>query len=401
MTRTNKLRRPSYAFGGIFDLNDEDKANYAQTAGIGASMGSGILDAVSHRNDFGNASTASMMGSSALKGVAMGSQFGPLGSIVGGVAGGALGFFQGRKLRREEADANSAMQRDTLLNQNNYSAALIGANPELVNGVKGASVYAGGGDLRRPTTTTNTSGTATFHPEAYSSFGNKAQQAFDQGWMPATSDAQHTTYRNRYGLLNKVVVPGDTRPGSVGIISNGSKFDVMAMNADGKPFGEKMVAGGSYDDVDHYFSSNGNVIGQRSNQILKTPDNTSVASRFATGGSLRRPNTPLATADTEGGTAQPLSSDSVQFNGNSHDQGGIQLPQVGAEVEDGETAKGSYVFSKELGFAKLHRPVAKAIGKIEQKPQTPDRVAAINLLHQREMRLMKAQELHKQLNSIA
>jgi hypothetical protein len=103
----------------------------------------------------------------------------------------------------------------------------------------------------------------------------------------------------------------------------------------------------------------------------------------------------------QGGTATSLSSDSVELNGNSHAQGGIQIPQVGAEVEGGETARGSYVFSKELGFAKLHRPVAKAIGIIEKKPQTPERINSLRRLKQQENELAMAQESVKALNRLS
>ena len=43
----------------------------------------------------------------------------------------------------------------------------------------------------------------------------------------------------------------------------------------------------------------------------------------------------------------------------------------------------------------LHRPIAKSIGKIEKKPQTPDRVNALKLLRAKEQRLANAQEQYK------
>jgi N-acetyl-anhydromuramyl-L-alanine amidase AmpD len=257
--------------------------------------------------------------------------------------------------------------------------------------LKSKGVYATGGELKRPATA------ASYDPQQYASFGDKGPLAFNQGWTPHIAAAGSTTYLNRYGLLNKVVIPGDSRPGSVGLITRGNRFDVTAMDADGKPFGEKLVSGGSYEDVDKYLSSTGNVIAQRSNQILSRPEAGTTAMKFAGGGAI---NAPLTEAVTEGGTSTPLSSDSVEFKGPSHAAGGIQLPQVGAEVEGGETAKGSFVFSKELGFAKLHRPLAKAIGKIELKPATPDRKTALSLLRAREGRLAQAQETYKQVHGI-
>ena len=132
--------------------------------------------------------------------------------------------------------------------------------------------------------------------------------------------------------------------------------------------------------------------------------------QYQNGGRLKRPALSTMNIDTvasanskhpfvdqtlSGGYAKPLSSSATEFIGNSHAQGGIQIPDMGAEVEDGETTAGNFVFSKELGFAKLHRPIAKAIGKIEKKPQTRERVEALNRLKKREQDLATAQEEYK------
>lgn len=96
-----------------------------------------------------------------------------------------------------------------------------------------------------------------------------------------------------------------------------------------------------------------------------------------------------------GGSTTPLSQNSVQVNGQSHAQGGVQLPQ--AEVEGGETIANGFVFSKELGFADLHKPIAKAIGKIEAKPLNPVRRNTLQQLKARELGLALAQESAKHL----
>lgn len=95
-----------------------------------------------------------------------------------------------------------------------------------------------------------------------------------------------------------------------------------------------------------------------------------------------------------GGSLKPISSDGVDVQGASHAQGGVQLPQ--AEVEGGETIKDDYVFSKQLGFAQLHRPIMRAKGKIEAKPATKERMNSIKLLNEKEGMLEKAQEFFKQ-----
>jgi len=114
---------------------------------------------------------------------------------------------------------------------------------------------------------------------------------------------------------------------------------------------------------------------------------------FESGGRLKHPE--LSEKYMTGGYAKPINSNATELIGNSHAEGGIQIPSMNAEVEDGETTAGDFVFSKELGFARLHRPIAKSIGKIEKKPQTPDRVNALKLLRAKEQRLANAQEQYK------
>lgn len=100
-----------------------------------------------------------------------------------------------------------------------------------------------------------------------------------------------------------------------------------------------------------------------------------------------------------GGSMQPMSKDTTVAVGPSHAQGGIGLPNQGAEVEGGETTAGNYVFSKELGFAKLHMPIAKAKGKVENKPATRERLNTLKLLNKKENDLKLFQEYtKKQLN---
>lgn len=105
---------------------------------------------------------------------------------------------------------------------------------------------------------------------------------------------------------------------------------------------------------------------------------------------------PLAHAYMNGGYANSMSSDTAEIKGPSHANGGVQIPEMGAEVEGGETTSGDFVFSKRLGFADLHKPIAMAKGKIEQKPMTFDRVNGLKRLNAREQALAMMQERIKQ-----
>lgn len=137
-------------------------------------------------------------------------------------------------------------------------------------------------------------------------------------------------------------------------------------------------------------------------QALAANDPSSVwgnkgGSYFANGGNLY---TDYLKSKVSGGSLKKLSSDVVEVQGPSHENGGVQLPE-GNEVEGKETIKGSFVFSDRLGFAKLHKPIAKAIGKLEQKAPTRASVNSLKRLKEQEEALMILQEHYKQQNNIA
>lgn len=121
---------------------------------------------------------------------------------------------------------------------------------------------------------------------------------------------------------------------------------------------------------------------------------------YAAGGSLVPAYGNMANQPTQGGTATPISSTAATMDGATHEQGGIQLPAMGAEVEDNETTEGNYVFSDRLGFAAVHRRLASAIGKIEAKGPAPERANAIGRLQERIEALAHAQEHTKALLNI-
>lgn len=99
-----------------------------------------------------------------------------------------------------------------------------------------------------------------------------------------------------------------------------------------------------------------------------------------------------------GGNLKGLSEENEEVDGNSHSEGGVQIsPDV--EVEGGETinteGKEPFVFSEKLGFAKLHKPIARAIGKLEKKVPNNITKNTIQLLKQREEALKQQQEQFK------
>lgn len=99
--------------------------------------------------------------------------------------------------------------------------------------------------------------------------------------------------------------------------------------------------------------------------------------------------------EAEGGQMRPMSSDTAEVKGPSHKGGGVYLPDYHAEVEGGETIADDYVFSKALGFAPIHKRIAKAKGLIEAKPMSAARQNSLKLLDLQEERLKAAQENYK------
>lgn len=109
---------------------------------------------------------------------------------------------------------------------------------------------------------------------------------------------------------------------------------------------------------------------------------------YASGGFLKNRYT---LTKAQGGLLKPMSEDSAEVQGPSHEQGGVDLPQFQSEVEGGESIQGDYVFSDRLGFAQMHKKLAKAIGKVEDKPATPERINSLRRMN-KQIEDLKAQQ---------
>lgn len=104
----------------------------------------------------------------------------------------------------------------------------------------------------------------------------------------------------------------------------------------------------------------------------------------------------LPTKYVSGGTLKALSSESVEVEGKGHEDGGVKLsPEV--EVEGDETIKKDFVYSDVLGFADRHKPLARAIGKMEKKVPNNITTNTINLLKSKEKALEVEQENLKEV----
>ena len=98
---------------------------------------------------------------------------------------------------------------------------------------------------------------------------------------------------------------------------------------------------------------------------------------------------------TSGGSINKISKDNYQVSGNSHERGGVKLLGQGIELEGKETINNTgepFVFSEELGFARKHKPIARAIAKVEKKPYNAIAANTLKLLKQKEEQLKIDQE---------
>lgn len=107
----------------------------------------------------------------------------------------------------------------------------------------------------------------------------------------------------------------------------------------------------------------------------------------------------------EGGKLSALSSNTMLATGATHEEGGIKLPQLGAEVEDKETLKmtkdgGTYVMSDTLinptsgnTFAKDDMNLSKLKGKLE-KSTSRFKENGLSLLKNKEQKLV---DIHEQV----
>lgn len=106
----------------------------------------------------------------------------------------------------------------------------------------------------------------------------------------------------------------------------------------------------------------------------------------------------------KGGKLSRLSNNTVLAEGRTHEEGGIKLPSMKAEVEDNETMKklkdgGTYVFSDTLinpntgnTFAKDDTKLSRIKGRIEKNSDSRFKKAALGLIKDREQSLLDTHE---------
>lgn len=362
-TLARKYRYKKYGIGGSVDSateTDAERAKRNAQIGEGAAAVGALADSMGPADQYGKKSAASNILGNAGKFASMGASFGgPWGAAAGAVIGAGVGLIANKK-QKEIADRLRGQEMVNQIQQNqNMAAARVASDPSIVKGNLASGYYAAGGDLNGP------------------------------GSAPMTTNQLATTFPTERRIVSRV-------PFSTSIDNNGFRMYADTYGDGRKDYtyindktGETQARAWRYD------NANKPVIGTTGNmQTVKLAVGGNLTDRYLAAGG---PMSNIANEDVTGGTSTPLSSTAAEFNGPSHEDGGIQVPNMGAEVEGKETTDGHYVFSDRLGFAKLHKPLAKAIGKIEMKAISPERINSLKLMREKENQLKLSQEYTKHM----
>lgn len=448
--KANRYRK--YQTGGMAAIDPElgveepEEDNFSSTLGFGASLASGIIDATAEPDPIsGRISTGATVGKGALTGAAMGSKLGPVGAGVGAVIGAGLGLLSSGK--QKKAARAAIVQRDLAQRRadESRSSAMIATNPSLVEGYRNSSYFATGGMMNDPegkkktpppagtvyktqgevdaaNSTARRIATGTGHMAGQSvRVASKPGDAIVRYYDPAGKDITGIPDGSTRPLartlpsgmsINDVQSaqgvywyndpqtgdPVDVDPGYIYARTKPANPPALVSRADGGSIHIKPENRGKFT---RWAKAHGMGVQEAASHVMANKDEYSGGvvkmANFAKNFGGKKENggvieAPLSRMYMNGGMARSLSSDGTELIGRSHENGGITVPDMGAELEDGETTKGNYVFSDKLGFAGVHKKLAAAKGKIEQKPVTRERLNSIRLLNNKENQLMLSQE---------
>jgi hypothetical protein len=384
-------------------------------------------------------------------GASIGSTFGPIGTFAGAVVGGVAGYFSGKAEGKVKKRAYDAWQADYM----KAEQSRIDSNSSRYQDFQstGSGYYRNGGKVYKP------SSVSTTMPQ----FNNLATTEYnDPNMSPINTDPllriakdtylDQTPNGKAYNIGSTVNdwYENKTLGNSANLVLEGIKLGTgPAWDAVGNT-AQELIS--QYQNPRPVYGMPGNasqgpkVIRQQKALVRNTPNQSGISSTYATkplmqkgiGGSLpyyktmpedfsgksgnevsakdfwtdRGMKVPtmamggsmasnyMANQKAVGGNLVPLSSDAVEVKGPSHANGGVKLPEMEAEVEGKEVIKDDYVFSEQLGFAKEAKKLAKAKGRIEEKPSTPERINSLKLLESKENQLKLAQEFIRKQNNL-
>lgn len=424
MNLYSTYKKRKYAYGSFLPTPDQEEQQQEQSkdysglaagAGMVAGVGNALFDNGKGDPITGRKSIGNYAGKGALSGAAAGASLGPVGMAAGAIIGGGLGLLQGNKARKEARSALHEDMRNRTTVEGDMSAARLSADPSLYEGYKNSGYFAMGGPLTEDPTKPQVYTTpvavekANLFAKDFSARRNYVNpgdaRVADKVGDPVVQFRDLSTnkpYDGRYSKIPSSMIK--PLPDDIKELQWSSEWN--------QPYykdGDTM----NYVDTKWWNHPRFTTSRAQQQQVFDARTTGQPMAQKAMGGAMKfasdgyrkemggNMTAPLASMFMQGGKAKSLSSDTAQFVGPSHANGGIMIPGMGSEVEGGETTKDSFVFSKKLGFADAHKPIAVAKGKIEKKPLTAERFNAMKRLNAREKELAEKQEQLKQQLQIA
>jgi hypothetical protein len=329
-----------------------------------------------------------------------------IGGIIGAFAGGIYGNFRGKKLdkqAKQDWDSKNALfrQKEQLAMQSSASSQKEGewGNPQ-------SQMYRYGGKMRKspyrvdkslkPTSFDNMSTTEYLEPntippdpiEFTKTFGKIGletildQSNFGKGINTTNTARELIANRNAGNAVNLGLEAIKFGTGPTGDFGSNLVQELVTSAQNSKY--QRVGLPGAASQAEEY---------QKLPPIKPAAKYPKVPSSSTT--AVKKPLVQKA----NGGSLRKTSSNSTEVHGPSHANGGVKVPQANAELEGGETILHTdgddYVFSQQLGFAELHKKIAKSRGKIEKKPISFERVASLKAIADKEQKLKLIQEQMK------
>ena len=342
--------------------------------------------------------------SGASTGASLGASFGPIGIAAGAVIGGVAGYAVGTKKDKQAARDFSADQAE-FRKMRSIERDGRSAQQGLFQNGSASQYYKNGGKLWKP-------GTA---PAGKVDYNGLATTEYNEPNMPLLNNAPLVniagqTLADQFAMgkgynLASTMADWKKRPTAANSINVGLEAVKLGVPVVGDAL-VNTVQEGIYNYTDPEAITKANQYGMPGNAakgpepkkkpFKSTPTKVPISSSTA----VKKPLKQLATGGSLLDNFKRTSSSTAEVHGPSHEQGGVLVPGMNAEVEGGETLAGDYVFSDELGFAKLHKPIALAKGKIEKKPATRERLNTLKLLNEKENNLKLMQEYVKSKNNL-
>lgn len=396
----------SEGFGDALSVDGTEGSGLSSAQGSNlmsgiVTVGSGAVMAANKKNNnpnsnYTNAGYYKTQGAAkgATTGASLGASFGPIGIAAGAVIGGAAGYFTGKK---KDKQAAQEFARDNSEFEKMRRLEMEGRQPDEPRNT--VQYYKNGGPLYK---TAGTKPKVNYSGLATTEYNEPNMPLIDP--LPIVNIAAQTVLDQRpmgkgFNIAN-TINDWRKRPSTANSINLGLEGVKLGVGPTGDAI-VNTIQEAIFNYTDPKTIAEANQFGMPGNAsrgpepkkkpFKSTPTKVPISSTTA----VKKPLKQLAAGGSLLDNFKRTSASTVEVEGPSHENGGVPVPGMPAEVEGGETLAGDYVFSKALGFADLHKPIARMKGKVERKPATRERLNTLKLLNEKENNLKLQQEYTK------